>query len=503
VLTGSGWGHGVGMSQWGAYGLASRGSSYAAILRHYYAGTSVKTRMTRNVNVQLAAGRRSVVVGSDASFKVSAGTRNVTHAAGSATVTKTSTGRIRVEGIAGTFASPATVRATTAPLRLGSSRYRGTLVVTVSGGALRVVNRLGLELYVRGVVPNESPSSWPAAALRTQAVAARSYALFELLNGGMGCGNAFCPDTFDQVYRGLGSEQPSTNAAVADTARQVVVDGAGNVAHTFFHSSSGGRTASSRDVWGGVFSYLRSMNDPADLNSANPHRFWRVLRTPLQLRNQLDLPGLPNDGTLTRDGSSRVARMNMAGRTWSAAVEYTDDDLRGRLNVKSTKFRLGVLRLTTSDGRIEWGRRVTLSALARAIANAKLQRRGFGGAWQDVQAVTGAEQFVVSPRVTSWFRLRTPTVKGVTIRVSVEPRLRITQVGASFLAGTMRPRLAGTRVIVKKLVSGVWRSKAAGTVNAEGNWRAGFAVTPGRYRADAAPGNGYVPATSPQVVVGP
>jgi stage II sporulation protein D len=505
VLTGAGWGHGVGMSQWGAYGLAKDGAGYVQILKHYYAGTSVEERPAQIVRVQLASGRTAVEIGSDGAFRVSATSRNVLHAAGAATVTKSPEGRIKVEGITGTFASPATFTAetpTTAPLRLGSAHYRGTLIVSVVGGRLRVVNRLPLDLYVRGVVPNESPASWPAAALRAQAVAARSYAFYGWFHGQGGCGDAFCPDTSDQVYRGLDSEQASTNDAVVDTARQVVVDGADNVAQAFFSSSNGGRSAAAVDVWGGNVSYLQSVADPKDLNPDNPNRFWRVLRTPLQLRNQLDLPGPPNDGTVTLDGSARVARMNMAGRTWSVAVEYTDDSFRGRLDVKSTKFRLGVLRLTTSDGRIEWGQQITLSALARGIANATLERRAFGGAWQDVEAVTGAEDFVVSPRVTTWFRLGTPSVTGVIIRIGVEPRLRIDRVGATFLAGFMRPRLAGTRVTVKKLVSGVWKAKAFATLRADGRWRANFAVTPGRYRADAAPGDGYLPGSSPQIVVG-
>lgn len=501
VITGRGWGHGVGMSQWGAYGLAKQGRPYQEILAHYYRGTTVATRATRTVGVQLAAGRTSVVVGSAAPFKVRAGTRSVTHAAGGATVTRTSTGRVKVEGISGTFASPATFSATTTPLRLGSDRYRGTLVVNVSGGALRVVNRLGLELYVRGVVPNESPSSWPAHALRAQAVTARSYALYELLNGGMGCGGAFCPDTSDQVYRGLESEQASTNAAVEDTAREVVVDGAGETAHTFFHSSSGGRTAASDDVWSGTFSYLKSENDPADLNADNPNRFWRVLRTGAQMRRALGLARTPNDGTLTRDASGRVAQMTMSGAGWTAPVSFPDDTLRGRLDVRSTRFWLDVLRLTVSDGRIEWGQNATLSAFTRGVGNATLERRPFGGAWRDLRAVQGVVTVSVAPTITNWYRLGTPSAS-VTVRVAVEPKLPFNdRQSQGSLAGSMRPKRAGTTVSVQRLVSGKWRTVATATVTADGAWKAVFSVRAGTYRAYAAPGNGLLAGASPTLEV--
>jgi stage II sporulation protein D len=495
VLSGRGWGHGVGMSQWGAFGLAEKGRSYKAILRHYYTDTAVQERAGRNVRVELASGSTSLVVGSAGAFRVAAGTRKATHKAGDATVTKTSRGRIRVAGLSGTFKSPATFKPKEAPLRLGSTTYRGKLVVSVSGGRLRAVNRLGMDAYIQGVVPRESPSWWPPAALQAQAVAARSYALFALVRGGGKCGGAFCPDTRDQVYGGLSGEAGSTNAAVKATAREVVVDRGGNVAQTFFHSSSGGRTADSRDIWGGDVSYLKSVSDPTDGVRENPNRRWRVVRTPGQLRSGLGLPCTPSDAALARDSSDRVGGIRACGITADGG-----DSLRWELELKSNRFWLGVLRLNRSHGRIEWGRRVTLSALARGVKGSVLKRKPSGAGWDVMQPVNGAESVSKRPRVTTSYRLG-PRAFGVSARVKVEPRLRITTVGGTSLSGTMRPRRTGTTISIQRLSNGTWRPVATTTLNADGAWKAKFPVDPGRYRAFAAPGQGLVAGTSPAVRV--
>jgi stage II sporulation protein D len=496
VLKGRGWGHGVGMSQWGAFGMAQSGSSYKQILGHYYAGTTVERRSNPTVGVELASGRTSLEIGSREAFRVSDGTRNVTRGAGNATVTKTRRGRIKVEGIKGSFKNPTTFRAGTAPIRLGWTEYRGKLVISIRGGRLRADNRLSMEQYIRGVVPRESPAWWPAAALEAQAVAARSYALYALVNGGGKCGGVFCPDTRDQVYGGLSGEEASTNAAVAATAREVVADQAGAVAQTFFHSSSGGRTANSEDIWSNRVSYLRSVRDRRDLVRENPNRRWTVLRTPRQLRSGLGLPCSPTGAALVRDPSDRVGGIRACGVTADGG-----DSLRWELELKSNRFWLGILRLNASDRHIEWGQRRTLSGRAQAVRNSSLTFRRSGGSWRTWRAVTGRFSVRIRPRSTTTYRLG-PRAFGTSVRVRVQPRLRITRVRARSLAGTMRPRRAGTTVAVQELKGGAWTTVDTATVNAEGVWRARFRVDPGRYRAFAAPGHGLVAGASPVNRVG-
>ena len=101
--------------------------------------------------------------------------------------------------------------------------YRGAIEIrTAAGSGLNAINALAMEDYLLGVVPSESPSSWPAAALQAQAVVARSYALASNVNGK---GFDQYADTRSQVYRGYLGETPSTTSAVAATAGQIVTYG--------------------------------------------------------------------------------------------------------------------------------------------------------------------------------------------------------------------------------------------------------------------------------------
>jgi hypothetical protein len=100
----------------------------------------------------------------------------------------------------------------------GFGRYRGSLVARNAGGTLQVMNALGVQGYVKGVVAGEVPSSWPAQALRAQAVVARSYGLATARGGAFD----HYADTRSQVYGGRAAETKATNRAVAATATRVV-----------------------------------------------------------------------------------------------------------------------------------------------------------------------------------------------------------------------------------------------------------------------------------------
>ena len=106
-----------------------------------------------------------------------------------------------------TFSSPA-------PISVGGHAYRGRLVVALDGKKVQVVDIVGLESYVKGVVPAEMPSNWPVEALKAQAVAARSYALANLQKG---LGFDLYGDTRSQVYGGLAAERPTTTACMPST----------------------------------------------------------------------------------------------------------------------------------------------------------------------------------------------------------------------------------------------------------------------------------------------
>src|SRR5262249_57481945 len=116
-------------------------------------------------------------------------------------------------------------------------------LVRSDGPPVSVVNGLALDTYLRGVVPSESPSHWPLGALEGQGVAARSYAVSELRPDSW---YDLLPTTSDQVYGGVRAEKPTSDHAVYATLGQVLTWD-GQVARTYYSSSSGGRTEAVQD----------------------------------------------------------------------------------------------------------------------------------------------------------------------------------------------------------------------------------------------------------------
>ena len=243
VVSGRGYGHGVGMSQYGAYGQALAGRTYDQILSYYYAGTQLGKAGRKQVRVLLGEGRRAVTLSSTVPFTaVDATGETFSLPRGVLTLRPD----LSLPSAAGAVeaVSPLILRpGRKAPLGLDGRLYRGKLELVPQGGFLRVVNVLSLESYLQGVVAGEMPYSWPAEALKAQAVAARSYALASVLKGKP---YDLYSDVRSQVYAGVAGEKPSTTKAVADTAGQVVLYG-GKIATTYYFSSSGGKTASAAE----------------------------------------------------------------------------------------------------------------------------------------------------------------------------------------------------------------------------------------------------------------
>ena len=240
------------MSQYGAYGYAQHGKGYRFILGHYYTGTTIGTLAGPRDRPRPARHRRAATSAS-AAPPAPAAERSTRTAATRRTGTARSV-RLRSSGgkpLADCGAQAARRRRTG---RIDDRRHRH-LPRRARGGADRQRRRLAQRRqrarrstqYVKGVIPNESPPSWPQAALRAQAVAARSFAL----TAGVG-GNGFdlYDDTRSQVYEGLESETAAHQRRGRRDPGQVVMYG-GKIAETYFSACSGGHTESVQNVFFG------------------------------------------------------------------------------------------------------------------------------------------------------------------------------------------------------------------------------------------------------------
>jgi stage II sporulation protein D len=343
VIKGHGYGHGIGMSQYGTLGFAQHGSTYREILGHYYEQTDVVPLTDApDVRVLLQTTRRVVVSG-----VVTAGSRKLN--AKSSYSAGASGGRVSLYAASGrrlgTYPAPLRLVAPKAgAFRLrgaaangtSNGRYRGALDLRAVGGRLQAINALGLEDYVRGVISAESPSTWPAEALKAQAVAARTYAITTNV-GTTTDGIDQYADTRSQMYKGVNAEYTTTDAAVAATAGQVVAQD-GRPVTTFFFSTSGGHTENVEDSFIGALprTWLKGVVDPFD--AVSPRHNWGPF-TMSQATVQAKLKGLVRGSfrgitVLERGSSPRIVRAEVDGT--NGVTQVTGPQLRTRLGLFDT-----------------------------------------------------------------------------------------------------------------------------------------------------------------------
>jgi stage II sporulation protein D len=341
VVRGAGFGHGIGMSQYGAYGMAQKGWGYAKILRHYYKGTRLGQAPSRPVRVLLQASDPYVrfrgATKGPAGAALSPGTTYVVRPAAGRRLALYGAGGKRV----GAYRAPLTVSRGGRPLRLlgpaiqgvTSGRYRGSLELHPGSlGGVTAVNALPIDDYVQGVVASEVPASWHAGVLRAQAVTARTYALSTRKTDG-GIFDQY-PDTRSQMYKGVTAETSSTNSAVRRTSGEVVTY-KGRPATTYYFSTSGGRTENVENSWPGATPqpWLKSIADPYD--SISPKHRWTVRFSNARMGALLGSPGtLKRVDVLRRGVSPRVVRARVYGSNGS--VVLTGPQIRARLGLDDT-----------------------------------------------------------------------------------------------------------------------------------------------------------------------
>lgn len=371
TLTGAGFGHGVGMSQYGALAMAKAGMDARSIVTHYYQGTSVspvQDDMPIRVNVeyqkkhvqvrgeategdgivQANLGGNVVAAGLGESFYFT-GDANAVQAAkivGGArqelgtfpNVSLTWSGIANVIDKSGNFDSP-------------GHRYRyGSIEITPTGSGaqtrLNAVNVLRLrDEYLYGI--SEVSSSWPAAALQAQVLAARTYALSSMASGVRGACNCHVDDGYgpysDQVFAGWSKQSGpqgdrwvnAVNATHASPTTGLAILYEGEPIRAFYSSSNGGASQASVDQWGGDLPYVRSVADPWSLSEDNPNRSWTVTVGQADMAKAFGVGQVFKVEIINRDpsGAARTVQATLAD---GSTVTRSGNQLRNALGLKSS-----------------------------------------------------------------------------------------------------------------------------------------------------------------------
>lgn len=290
TISGHGWGHGHGMSQYGARGAAIKGLDYKRILGFYYPHTtwSTKSGLVRVLLAEItsntvtarprssltASWRGHSAVWNLGKVQPSADQWQIVPANAGRSVLKyhVATGWKTYTSVVGELDFYALGNPINIGVPGGWRAYRGTIGAALPSSTAStrwIVNTLQLDQYILGVTPSEMPASWQPEALKAQVVAARTYAAYEIRTPATSAYDLF-DDTRSQVYRGFSAEQASTNAAASATSGQILTY-AGAPAFTEFSSSNGGyELAASTSPQ----PYLPSQPDPYEQFSGNPHATW-------------------------------------------------------------------------------------------------------------------------------------------------------------------------------------------------------------------------------------
>ncbi|HEY0415718.1 MAG TPA: SpoIID/LytB domain-containing protein [Gaiellaceae bacterium] len=472
LLDGRGWGHGVGMSQWGAEGYARHGLGYRAILAHYFPHTHVGLATPRDVRVLLARAQQSVRVGSTSPFLVVDARGRKLHLPGRSVVVDR---RFVLRTLK--LTPPLRFEPGAQPLAFDLRPYRGDVVVKPASDGLMAVNVLPLDRYLRGVVPWEAPTGWHQQTYEAQAVAARSYTLatlhptrdFDLF-----------PDQRSQMYGGVQAERPETNLAIGATAGQVLV-WRDRIVPAYYFSSSGGRTSSVHDAWPRMrqVPYLVSVRDPYDYIS--PRHRWptQVLSAArvaavLRVRSVRDVEVVANSS-----GRARAVRV-LTARGW---VVFGGAVVREKFHLGSTDFDLHALRLD-DPGRALFGARVQVTGFVRGLGRARLQQLTVGG-WKTVRhlrlAPDGHFAVTVQAATSTEYRLAYNGLAGEPVGLQVAPQVVVAATGG-YLHARVRPALP---MRVERLTHRRWVAVAASTGSFE------QALKPGSYRVAVQAARGY------------
>ena len=387
IIVGSGWGHGVGLSQYGALGQALDGKSWQDILAHYYPGTNLSDSPSeKQITVGLSQDKTAVFVrldklSDDAQLEVSID-GNAVATIGSGTVIRVESnsnaivssggadGRAEARGsgkkvsfriIAGS--GLINTNSGTPDTNAGSAlatpghRYKYGILNVVYGGDndgrpdlyTSISMRLADE-YLLGI--GEMSSTWNKAALVAQVVASRSYGLGKLNSGLRGnCGCHIYNNATDQVYVGYSKEsdawRDAVNSAVTSSNQPAVLTYGGKAVTAYFASSTGGRTMSTMDAWGGNVSWSQSVDDNWSINARNPNARWGVRMSQSGMATALGLSNVQSIEVVERY-SSGAAKILVAKDSNGGSVTLSGRTFQARMKLKST-YVIGAVDIALAD----------------------------------------------------------------------------------------------------------------------------------------------------------
>jgi SpoIID/LytB domain protein len=387
IIVGSGWGHGVGLSQYGALGQALDGRSWQDILSHYYPGSSLSdSPVDKQIIVGLSQDKTAVFVRldkftDDAQLEMSidgnpvatigSGTVIRIESNGNSVVTSggddgraesRGTGKkisFRISAGSGLINTNSGTPETNAGSALSSPGHRykyGTLNVVYGGdndGRADLYTSISMRLadeYPLGIA--EMSSSWPKAALVAQVVASRSYGLGKANSGIRGnCGCHIYNNSTDQVYVGYSKEsdpwRDAVNSALNGAGQPAVLTFGGKAITAYFASSTGGRTMSTLDAWGGNVSWSQSVDDNWSLNARNPNSRWGVRMSQSAMAAALGLSNVQSIDVVERY-SSGAARTLVAKDSNGGSVTLSGRTFQARMKLKST-YVIGAVDIALAD----------------------------------------------------------------------------------------------------------------------------------------------------------
>lgn len=382
VFEGRGWGHGLGLGQWGARGFAEQGWSYPQILTHYYQSTVVAPSSAATSTSQVRIGLTwdqttiqgsiseggSIWCSSGFGVHLPAGTFYF----GAENVSGTMHGVVRKGDQTVVVRCPGHMQLDYAPGTLnmtGHSYRRGALELSVKPGtslvrAIALIGAVGaspaIDVYLWGL--GEMPSSWPMEALKAQATAARTYALDKIARLGQHrtnppCDCALVATVGDQAYVGYDKEAGASGdrwVSAVEGSRGMAVFYDGLLIQAYYSSSSGGHTENNELAWGGTaIPYLRGVSDPYDATGGNPHSSWAVKFTWDDLEARFNSEASTRVGRLL--GLEIVLPLGVSGRVTiyrgaqgggvrvvgsDATARVGGDTIRRILGLKSTLFTI-------------------------------------------------------------------------------------------------------------------------------------------------------------------